>query len=111
MKHGGYDHDAWRSIQDLERKSQTIQGREYLRRPRIYDMELRRPESSRTPLLQARYEQRAIDDENDLIDTIALDEAEQEYNNQRRREEARIYMHRHREPLMRWASRSFGGDV
>lgn len=45
--HGGYDQDAYRSLISLERQSETEAGREYLSRPRMFDMILGRPTPTR----------------------------------------------------------------
>lgn len=38
MRHGGYDRSAWRSIQDLAKKTESAEGRAYLNRIPVLDM-------------------------------------------------------------------------
>lgn len=42
MRHQTYDRDAWRSIQDLAAKARTPEGRKYLEKISVYDLEERR---------------------------------------------------------------------
>lgn len=81
MKHGGYDREGWQSIRDLENKAKTPHGRRYLGLPRIWDMELRRPTSIKDlppPELERTHEV-IPDEEDDLLDMQAAEEAENWY--------------------------------
>lgn len=38
MRHGGYDRAAWRSIQDIAKKTESPAGRTYLGKIKVLDM-------------------------------------------------------------------------
>lgn len=84
LPHGAepYDRSAWRSIMDLERKASTPEGRAYLSLPRIYDMELGRPTSSRDPPSTNNLLEPLLgieENENDELEAAVAEEAERAY--------------------------------